>query len=208
VPGQQFAGELHCVGDRRKLRQSFVKEHSARFGSGFLERGALSLTTSQTEVGAWARCVLVLIGMVVTSGAAVAADIVSYALVQDDATLRVQGKTIRLYGVYVADTRPFCDTTFRPTRCKTRAAVALASRIQGFVRCDPQVRYRDGSIGAFCSVDGGSVTAAPIDLGGYLIREGWAVALPEAPFAYHTYQEIAKVNRRGVWGFQADSIIR
>jgi endonuclease YncB( thermonuclease family) len=46
----------------------------------------------------------------------------------------------------------------------------------------------------------------PVDLGAYLIREGWAVALPQAPFAYHTYQEIAKVNRRGVWGFQADSI--
>ena len=168
----------------------------------------MSLVTSQTGFGRRARCLLVLIGMVAATGAAVAADIVSYALVQDDATLRVQGKTIRLYGVYVADSRPFCDTTFQPARCKTRAAVALASRIEGFVRCDPQVRYRDGSIGAFCSVDGGSVTAAPIDLGGYLIREGWAVALPEAPFAYHTYEEIAKVNRRGVWGFQADSITR
>jgi endonuclease YncB( thermonuclease family) len=146
-----------------------------------------------------------LVATLLLGGAAVA-DIVSYAIVQHDATLRVQGKTIRLFGVYVADTRPFCDSTFRPARCKTRAAVALESRIQGFVRCAPQVQYRDRSIGAFCSIDGGSVTAAPIDLGGYLIREGWAVALPEAPFAYHTWQEIAKVNRRGVWGFQADSI--
>jgi endonuclease YncB( thermonuclease family) len=152
--------------------------------------------------------VLVALSVLIGSGVAIAADIVSYAIVRDDATLRVQGKTIRLYGVYVADTRPFCDSTFRPVRCKTRASVALASKIQGFVRCVPQVRYRDRSIGAFCSVDGGSTTAARIDLGGYLIKEGWAVALPEAPFAYHTYQEIAKVNRRGVWGFQADSIIR
>lgn len=152
------------------------------------------------------RPALLALGLVFGHGAAAANEIVSYAIVQDDATLKVQGKTIRLYGVYVADTRPFCDTTFRPVRCKTRAAVALASKIQGFVRCAPQVRYPDRSIGAFCSVDGGSVTAAPIDLGGYLIKEGWAVALPEAPFAYHTYQEIAKVNRRGVWGFQADSI--
>lgn len=166
---------------------------------------ALSWLISKASVGRWARGALVLIG-IVGSGVAVAADIVSYALVQDDATLRIQGKTIRLYGVYVVDNRPFCDRTFRPARCQTRAAVALASRIQGFVRCSPQVRYRDRSIGAFCSVDGGSVTSEPIDLGGYLIREGWAVALPQAPFAYHTYQEIAKVNGRGVWGFQADSI--
>jgi endonuclease YncB( thermonuclease family) len=152
------------------------------------------------------RWAVVALGIVLWQDTGAAADIVSYAIVQDDATLRVQGKTIRLYGVYVADTRPFCDSTFRPARCKTRAAVALESRIQGFVRCAPQVEYQDRSIGAFCSVDGGSVTSPPIDLGGYLIREGWAVALPEAPFAYHTYQEIAKVNRRGVWGFQADSI--
>jgi endonuclease YncB( thermonuclease family) len=166
---------------------------------------ALSWLISEASVGAWAHGALVLIG-IVGSGVAVAADIVSYAFVQDDATLRIQGKTIRLYGVYVVDNRPFCDRTFRPARCQTRAAVALASRIQGFVRCSPQVQYQDRSIGAFCSVDGGSVTSEPIDLGGYLIREGWAVALPQAPFAYHTYQEIAKVNGRGVWGFQADSI--
>ena len=86
--------------------------------------------------------------------------------------------------------------------------MALASKIQGFVRCIPQTRHRDRSISAFCYVDGSGMLDPPVDLGGYLIREGWAVALPEAPFAYHTYQEIAKVNRRGVWGFQADSIIR
>jgi endonuclease YncB( thermonuclease family) len=149
---------------------------------------------------------LLCLGVFLWQEGAAAADIVSYAIVQDDATLRVRGKTIRLYGVYIADTRPFCGTTFRPARCKTRAAVALDSKIRGFVRCVPQVQYRDRSVGAFCSVDGGSTTAPPIDLGGYLIREGWAVALPEAPFAYHTYQEIAKVNGRGVWGFQADII--
>jgi endonuclease YncB( thermonuclease family) len=157
-----------------------------------------------TSLARWA---VVALGIVLCHGNAAANDIVSYAIVQDDATLRMRGQTIRLYGVYVADTRPFCDRTFRPSRCKTRASVALESRIQGFVRCAPQVEYQDRSIGAFCSVDGGSVTSPPIDLGGYLIREGWAVALPEAPFAYHTYQEIAKVNRRGVWGFQADSIL-
>jgi len=150
---------------------------------------------------------LLMLGMAVAQGAA-AADIVSYAIVQDDATLRVRGKTIRLYGVYVVDNRPFCDSTFRPTRCQTRASVALASRIQGFVRCVPQVKYDDHSLGAFCSVNGTGTPSRQIDLGAYLIEQGWAVALPQAPFAYHTLQEIAKVNRRGVWGFQADQIIR
>jgi endonuclease YncB( thermonuclease family) len=150
---------------------------------------------------------LLLAGIAFAQDAVAAADIVSYAIVQDDATLRVRGKTIRLYGVYVADLRPFCDSTFRPARCQTRAAVALASRIQGFVRCVPQVEYRDGSIGAFCSVRGTGTPSRRIDLGAYLIEQGWAVALPQAPFAYHTLEEIAKVNGRGVWGFQADRII-
>jgi endonuclease YncB( thermonuclease family) len=151
---------------------------------------------------------LLALGLALGQSAAAAAVIQSYAIVQDDATLRVQGKTIRLYGVHVVDLRPFCDTTFQPSRCQTRAAVALASRIQGFVRCVPQVRYRDRSIGAFCSVNGTGTPSRQIDLGGYLIEQGWAVALPQAPFAYHTLEKIARVNRRGVWGFQADEIIR
>ena len=156
----------------------------------------------------WARLSILFLSIVVTHDPAVAAEIVSYAIVRDDATLRVRGRDIRLFGVHVVDDRPFCDTTFRPARCKTRAAVALASRIQGFVRCLPQTQHRDGTISAVCYVDGSSMLDPPIDLGAYLIREGWAVASPQAPFAYHTYQEIAKVNGRGVWGFQADSIRR
>jgi endonuclease YncB( thermonuclease family) len=163
----------------------------------------------QATMTQWLGRALVVLGALLGQGAGDAtADIVSYAIVRDDATLRVQGKTIRLFGVYVVDDRPFCDTTFRPARCKTRAAVALDSRIQGFVHCVPQAQHRDGTISAVCYVDGQGTLDPPIDLGAYLIREGWAVALPQAPFAYHTYQEIAKVRRRGIWGFQADSIIR
>jgi endonuclease YncB( thermonuclease family) len=154
------------------------------------------------------RDALVALAITLAPALAAAAVIQSYAIVQDDATLRVRGKTIRLYGVYIADTRPFCDRTYRPVRCQTRAAVALASRIQGFVRCVPPVKYSDRSIGAFCSVAGTGTPSRRIDLGGYLIEHGWAVALPQAPFAYHTLEEIAKVNRRGVWGFAADQVRR
>jgi endonuclease YncB( thermonuclease family) len=166
----------------------------------------LSQIVVRAGITGWLCAALLLAGIVLARDAA-AADIESYAIVQDDATLRVRGKTIRLYGVHIADTRPFCDSTFRPARCQTRAAVALASRIQGFVRCVPQVEYNDRSIGAFCSVRGTGTPSQVIDLGAYLIEQGWAVALPQAPFAYHTLQEIAKVNGRGVWGFQADQII-
>ena len=67
------------------------------------------------------------LGLLFGHGTAVGAEIESYAIVQDDATLWVQGKRIRLFGVYPVDLRRFCDDTFRPVRCQTRAAVALAS---------------------------------------------------------------------------------
>jgi len=66
------------------------------------------------------------IGYDVTPGvpafAAAAADgvIRSYAIVQDDATLRVQGKDIRLFGVYVPRTERGCTTILRPPRCGSR----------------------------------------------------------------------------------------
>jgi endonuclease YncB( thermonuclease family) len=182
---------LHRGADRGKLGASTFLEEVVRAG-----------------IRHWLWGALLLAGIAFAQDAAAAADIHSYAIVQDDATLRVRGQTIRLYGVHVADTRPFCDSTFRPTRCQTRAAVALASRIQGFVRCVPQVRYDDRSIGAFCSVRGTGTPSRQIDLGAWLIEQGWAVAMPQAPFAYHTLEEIAKANGRGVWGFQADQIIR
>lgn len=156
----------------------------------------------------WVRPALLAVGLLLGQGGPAVGQIESYAIVQDDATLKVQGKRIRLFGVYPVDLRPFCDDTFRPARCQTRAAVALASKIQGFVRCDPKAQYRDGTIGAFCYVDGPGMLDPPVDLGAYLIREGWAVARPEAPFEYHTLEKIARVNGRGVWGFQADSITR
>jgi hypothetical protein len=64
------------------------------------------------------------------------------------------------------------------------------------VRYVPQVPYSDRSIGAYCSVAGSGTPSRQIDLGAYLIDQGWAVALPQAPFAYHTLEEIAKVNGR------------
>ena len=138
--------------------------------------------------------------------AASAAPIRSYAIVQDDGTLRVQGRTIRLFGLYIPPTARGCITTLRPVRCGSRAARALELKIQGFVACAPQLRHRDGSISAICYVEEGSILDPPVDLGAWLIEHGLAVARPEAPFEYAVLEKIARVNRRGVWGFQVDRI--
>ena len=101
-----------------------------------------------------------------------------------------------------------CRSDFRPPLCGSRAVRALEVKIRGFVRCDPQAKLSDGSLSAVCYVDGNSTTDPPVDLGAWLIEQGLAVAGPGAPFEYQTLERIAQVNRRGVWGFQVDQIIR
>ena len=141
-------------------------------------------------------------------GAAHAAEIHSYAIVQDDASLRVQGKTIRLHGIYLPPGVQGCRSDFRPPVCGSRAARALEVLIRGFVRCLPQARYFDRSISAFCYTNASSMSQPPIDLGARLIEEGLALAGPAAPFEYQALERIARANRRGVWGFQVDRVIR
>lgn len=125
--------------------------------------------------------------------AAVSADISSYAFVQHDGSLRVDGHTIRLYGVHIPPTGDACRTNERPVRCSSRAALALEFKISGFVRCAPRERQDDGSLTAVCFADG-------VDLGAYLLQRGWALALPDAPFEYIALERIARAHHVGVWG--------
>ena len=91
-----------------------------------------------------------------------ASEIVSYAIVQDDGSLRVQGKTIRLFGVYMPSTGRGCRTDFRPPLCGNRSVRALKAKIRGFVSCAPQAELSDRSLSAVCYVDGDSIVDPPI----------------------------------------------
>ncbi len=134
-----------------------------------------------------------------------AGELFSYALVQDDSSLRIKGNTVHLFGIYVPPTNRNCRTNIRPTRCASRTALALDFKIQGFVRCEPRQERADGSIEAVCYV-GSSAFSAGEDLGAYLVQQGLALALPEAPFEYHALERIARHNLMGVWGFAVDSV--
>jgi endonuclease YncB( thermonuclease family) len=161
-----------------------------------------------------ARALVALFLLAVTPGpwgrAAAATDgvIRSYAIVQDDATLLVRGRTIRLFGLYIPPTDRGCATVLRPPACGSRTVRALKLKIQGFVECWPQQRYTDGSIGAVCYAREGGILDPPVDLGAWLIEQGFAVAGPDAPFEYGILEEIARTNGRGVWGFQVDNVFR
>jgi len=70
---------------------------------------------------------------------AVAAEISGYAFVQDDGSMKVDGRHVILYGIYIPPTSQSCRTFERPITCAPRAALALDFKIGAdFVHCEPQ----------------------------------------------------------------------
>lgn len=141
------------------------------------------------------------IATVLLASPAAAREFRSYAIVGKDGTLRVNGRTMHLYGIYIPNSGRTCDLTFNPTNCGERAALALDSKIDSFVRCIPQRKLARRTFEAVCYSQGQ-------DLGAYLISEGWAVAARNAPFEYQTLERIAENRGVGVWGFRVDRITR
>jgi endonuclease YncB( thermonuclease family) len=127
-----------------------------------------------------------------------AAELRSYAIVRDDGTMRVRGRTIRLFGIHIPPTNRSCRRFERPPKCASRAALALEfKKGANFVHCEPKWKNEDGTITALCRVKGE-------DLSAYLLERGWAVALPDAPFEYQTLERIARHRGFGVWGIPID----
>ena len=149
--------------------------------------------------------IVAFIGLLSLSGATLARELHSYALVQDDGSLSIEGKRVHLHGVYLPETDRRCRTNVRPVRCRSQASLALEFRIQGFVRCYPQKRNADRSLNAICYVDRGRFDEGE-DLAAYLIERGLALALPNAPFKYQAKERIARQQRRGVWGLSVDRV--
>lgn len=130
-----------------------------------------------------------------------AADISSYAFVNDEGSLRIRGRTIHLYGIEIPPTDRICRDFILPVKCAPRAALALDFKIgASFVHCDVKGKRPDGSLIATCWVD-------DVDLAAYLLERGWAVALPHAPARYQALERIARHRGVGVWGIPVDRII-
>jgi endonuclease YncB( thermonuclease family) len=132
-------------------------------------------------------------------------EISSSARVNDDGTLRINGKTIHLYGLHIPKTNRTCSSNRLPPVCGSRASVALDFKIQGFVRCEIMNRNSDGSLIGWCRVKA-TYFDEGVDLSAYLLERGWAVALPDAPFEYQTLEKIARTRQFGIWGTPVDRI--
>ena len=133
-------------------------------------------------------------------------EISSYAGVNDDGTLRIKGKTIRLFGIHIPETTETCSQNRIPRICGSRASVALEFKIDGFVSCALLKRHKDSTYTGQCRVNVSAFDEGD-DLSAYLLQKGWAVALPDAPFEYHTLEKIARSRSFGVWGIPVDNVI-
>lgn len=157
------------------MHETIAAEMKGRYGSALC--GLLMLLSAQT---AWPE------------------DLSSYAFVQDDGSLRVSGRVVRLFGIHIPPTAESCRSFERPVVCAPQAALALDFKIGAdFVRCTPKAKNEDGSIIALCRVRGE-------DLSAYLLERGWALALPDAPFEYAALEKIARHKGAGVWGHSVE----
>lgn len=131
----------------------------------------------------------------------------SRVFVQDDGSLKINGRVVHLFGIHIPKGNRVCQFSLRPARCGSRAAVALRFRIQGMVFCENVGRNRDRSLNAVCLTSSrGEIFEPKTDLAAFLLSRGLAVALPNAPFEYQTLERIARAQERGIWGFFADSV--
>jgi endonuclease YncB( thermonuclease family) len=133
-------------------------------------------------------------------GAAGAAVLDGPALVQDDGTLSVAGRTVRLYGIWIPQFGRTCSTTIRPTRCAPRAVLLLDYKVTGFVRCEEVQRLPDGSVEAFCSIRARRLFDPREDLGAWMVQNGLAFARPDAPAEYVLLERLAESQEQGFWG--------
>ena len=123
------------------------------------------------------------------------AELTGRASVIDADTLEIQGQRIRLQGVDAPEKTQTCEAADgKPYRCGQKAALALDDWIAGRpVTCTEAAnRDRYGRLIAFCKVGG-------VDLNGWLVEQGHAVAYRRYSMAYAAAEDRARAAKRGIW---------
>lgn len=140
-----------------------------------------------------------LLVLLLAASAAGAQSFGGLTFVHDDGTLSVSGRTVHLWGIYIPLEDETCFTFLRPVQCGPRAVLMLSLKVDGFVRCETRAKRKDGSLEAQCRTNGVPFADGE-DLAAYLLKNGLALARPEAPFEYHALERIARQRGIGVWG--------
>jgi endonuclease YncB( thermonuclease family) len=116
------------------------------------------------------------------------------ASVIDGDTLEIRGTRIRFHGVDAPESAQAChgaDT--KAYRCGQQAALALSDKIgSANVTCQQKDTDRYQRIVAQCSANG-------IDLNGWLVEQGYALAYRQYSSDYVPKEDAARKAKRGLW---------
>lgn len=113
----------------------------------------------------------------------------------DGDTLEVQGQRIRLHGVDAPELSQTCTRKGFTYHCGAVTLVRLEALVSGRpVTCAPSGRDRYERVVARCYVGD-----PHIDLGGWLVREGLAVAYTKYSTDYLPQESVARGARLGLW---------
>lgn len=122
------------------------------------------------------------------------------AHVGDVVSLMVQGRTVPLFGVKAPQAGDRCAAApqMAPRSCGEVARAALAARLKAnpAVSCRIPPGQRAAVPGAIC------LDSTGVDLAGFLIGEGLALADPAQSYDYAGAENVARSTRRGLWRYR------
>jgi endonuclease YncB( thermonuclease family) len=113
----------------------------------------------------------------------------------DGDTLVVEGQHMRLFGIDAFELQQTClDRSGSPWHCGVAAKAALAELVQDqAIACTVVDDSGDQGYVARCTV------RDEVDLGGYLVRAGLALADPDAGDEYLAVEQSARAAAAGAW---------
>jgi endonuclease YncB( thermonuclease family) len=121
------------------------------------------------------------------------ADTTGRASVIDADTIDIRGERIRLHGIDAPESRQTCEADGETWRCGQQAALALADKIgTANVTCDDRGGDRYGRTIAVCRL-------GDLDLNGWLVAEGWALAYRHYSTDYVPQEDDARAASKGMW---------
>jgi endonuclease YncB( thermonuclease family) len=113
----------------------------------------------------------------------------------DGDTLKVDETEVRLFGIDAPELHQMCT---KPDGKEWACGRAAQARLKALVArrvidCEPRGKDRFRRTVSICSTSG-----VP-DLGGALVRDGFAIALPNSSGAYINAEDEARAAKRGIW---------
>ena len=122
------------------------------------------------------------------------------ARVDDGVSLNVRGRTVPLFGVRAPKGGDRCAAAAGPAprACGDVARDALAARLRAntAVSCRVPPGQRGGGDAAIC------LDSTGVDLGGFLVGQGFALADPAQSYDYVGAESVARSSRRGLWRYR------